>query len=481
MTSSFRKNVLIRIMSTVLFLSIIVLSFSYCFAAQSAQFIDINETDWYYEWVVMAAELGIMNGIGDNLFAPNMPLSRAMMVTILWRLVDSPLVDGKQFIDVYEGSWYHNAVTWAYENGITMGTAENYFSPEEELTRQQMMVFIYRFAKEHELELGYNTEYVWLEALDRYTDRATIADYALDALRWSKTYGLIHTNGEQINATYPATRADVAYSIVSLMRNVINRTAIIPCCLYDTSYNDNTPRFTFYEDGHFAVAVNYGSYIQTIADGTQYYVKEIDGNANGFDTRYAIICDLGNNYNQYNLPVRCFELKQIKDKWYLDYTESDSPLPTGFGVNIPGEGFSEGADFIIVQKDKQRFIDLKKEYNVGDNVFPLPSHFYIDGLQYKSDGRDLKLRFDLGKESARIQFISESGIDFEGVLHYIPSFTEDGEGKTIKYGVELRDKVGNLYAMIYDDSWRGDSWHVWIEPIHETIEVSSDMIVVNIK
>lgn len=111
-------------------------------------FKDVKENDWYYESVKAASEKGLMNGVSSEEFAPDGNVTRAMFVTVLYRMHNQPEVEGNaKFSDVESGSWYEKAVIWASENGIVNGTSEAEFSPDANITREQMATMVYRYAK----------------------------------------------------------------------------------------------------------------------------------------------------------------------------------------------------------------------------------------------------------------------------------------------------------------------------------------------
>jgi len=108
-------------------------------------FIDVNSDDWFYNYVRFAYRNNLMQGISATEFAPNLPTTRAMFVTVLWRLAGSPNIGGEsQFVDVTSGTWYVEAVTWAAENGIVLGVGEDLFAPHTSITREQMGLILYR-------------------------------------------------------------------------------------------------------------------------------------------------------------------------------------------------------------------------------------------------------------------------------------------------------------------------------------------------
>ena len=116
--------------------------------APAEPFPDVDENDWFYDEVVYVYENGLMNGVENNQFAPNTATNRAMLATILYRLAGEPAVSGDlPFTDVAAGTWYTDAVLWAAQNGIVNGLGENAFAPMNTLTREQLVTMLYRYAE----------------------------------------------------------------------------------------------------------------------------------------------------------------------------------------------------------------------------------------------------------------------------------------------------------------------------------------------
>ena len=111
-------------------------------------FTDVREADWFYDDVVYAYENGLFSGTSDTTFSPNASMTRAMLVTVLYRLEGQPTVSGRSgFSDVKLNSYYEDAVTWAADNGIVNGTGATTFSPNANVTREQMAAILYRYAQ----------------------------------------------------------------------------------------------------------------------------------------------------------------------------------------------------------------------------------------------------------------------------------------------------------------------------------------------
>lgn len=167
---------------------------------------DVTAGDWFTSDVIYVTLTGLMNGTGDG-FSPNNNINRAQLVTVLYRMAGQPEVTGENpFTDVPDGQWYTDAVLWAAENGITDGTSETTFSPNDALSREQMATFLYRFAN---FEAGEPIEVTG--DLSGYTDADLVADYAVDAMTWAVGEGVISGIGNNTLAPdNTASRAQMA-------------------------------------------------------------------------------------------------------------------------------------------------------------------------------------------------------------------------------------------------------------------------------
>lgn len=149
-------------------------------------FTDLLSEAWYHESVDFSVNAGLMNGISVCAFAPEGPLSRAMIVSVLYRMEEQPAISGAStFTDVLPEQWYADAVLWATETGLVNGYGDGRFGPEDNVTRQQLVTLFYRYAQYKDLPLTDGA------ALDSFTDAALIAPYAQDACAWGVASGLI--------------------------------------------------------------------------------------------------------------------------------------------------------------------------------------------------------------------------------------------------------------------------------------------------
>ena len=174
-------------------------------------FPDVTEGDWFYDAVRYAYETGLMDGVGDNLFAPNSETTRAQLVTILYRLAGEPEPGGDSgFSDVAAGTWYTDAVAWAAENGIVNGVSETEFAPGKDITREQLATILFRYAEAKGYDVSARAD------LSAYTDADQIQSYAAESVAWAVAEGLIQ--GFEDNTLRPAGNATRAQIATILMR-----------------------------------------------------------------------------------------------------------------------------------------------------------------------------------------------------------------------------------------------------------------------
>ncbi len=152
-------------------------------------------------------ENGLFNGTTESTFAPNGIITRAMMVTVLYRAEGEPeMRDAQWFEDVAKGQWYSDAVAWATFNGITVGYGDGNFGPDDYITREQIAVIMYRYAQYKEYDVTQGGMLV-----REFEDYEAISEYALSAMSWAVNSGLL--NGREDNKLAPqdnATKAEIA-------------------------------------------------------------------------------------------------------------------------------------------------------------------------------------------------------------------------------------------------------------------------------
>ena len=147
---------------------------------------DVSEDDWYYEAIEFVVTNGLFNGTSDTTFSPDKAMTRAMLVTVLYRLEGEPAVTGgDSFTDVKSGQWYTNAVLWASSNSIVAGYGDGRFGVNDTITREQMAAIMYRYAKYKDYSVS------GLANLAGFTDLDKISDWASRAMKWAVAEELI--------------------------------------------------------------------------------------------------------------------------------------------------------------------------------------------------------------------------------------------------------------------------------------------------
>ena len=174
-------------------------------------FVDVAEGDWFYDAVVYAYQNELMDGVGGNRFAPNSETTRAQLVTILYRLEGEPAVSGDlPFTDVESGTWYTDAILWAAQNNIVNGVSDTEFAPGDDLTRQQLVTILYRYAEAKGYDVSASAD------LSGYPDAGQVQAYAQPAMAWAVAENIIQ--GMEDGTLKPAGNASRAQIATILMR-----------------------------------------------------------------------------------------------------------------------------------------------------------------------------------------------------------------------------------------------------------------------
>ena len=165
-------------------------------------FTDVKEDDWFYEAVEYVYNKDIMTGMRKTVFGPAKTLSRAQFAVVLNRMNGAPEVAySEKFPDVPEGEWYTNAVLWANSIGVVKGYQNGYYGPADPITREQMVVMMYRYAK----YMGFDVSES--DSLSRYPDASSVSAWAKDAVKWAVGAGIITGDGGRINPQGKVSRA----------------------------------------------------------------------------------------------------------------------------------------------------------------------------------------------------------------------------------------------------------------------------------
>ena len=181
-------------------------------------FVDVHQNDWFYDAVSYVVENGLMSGMSEDIFAPNMPLTREMLAVILWNLEGNPAPNEvAPFLDVTSDKYYANAIAWANENGIVAGYDNGTYGVGDFITREQFATILYRYAQFK----GYDTTQGGM-AVREFSDYETISDYARPAMAWAMNTGVM--NGMDDGTMMPqgkTTRAEAATMLMNFCENVV--------------------------------------------------------------------------------------------------------------------------------------------------------------------------------------------------------------------------------------------------------------------
>lgn len=186
-------------------------------AAGENPFTDVSASHWAHDDITYVYENDLMNGTDGSLFSPESTTTRAQVVTVLYRLAGQPAADWENpFWDVPASAWFHDAVTWAWENDITGGVSSTHFGAGNAVTREQLATFLYRYAQDQ----GYDTSA--RADLSGYSDAGLVSSYATEALSWANATGLITgTTATTLSPQGSATRAQVATILSRFCQDVI--------------------------------------------------------------------------------------------------------------------------------------------------------------------------------------------------------------------------------------------------------------------
>ena len=184
------------------------------FSGSGLPFADVPSGSWYYDDIAYVYDAGLMTGLTATTFGPNLSTTRGMIVTILWRMENEPAAKhGCPFADVRRGSYYEQAIAWASENGIVTGFDASTFAPDRAITREQLAAILFRFAAYRGMDAV-----TLRENLSSFQDQAAISVYAVSALNWAVSEGLMQGTGDKLEPTGSATRAQVAAMLRRFMQ-----------------------------------------------------------------------------------------------------------------------------------------------------------------------------------------------------------------------------------------------------------------------
>ena len=186
-------------------------------AQKPVEFADVPKNAWYVGAVEYAVQNGLMNGVGGDQFNPEGSMTRAMLVTVLWRFEGEPEAGKNTFSDVPNGQWYTDAVAWAAANGVVNGVGNNRFDPEGKITREQMATILYRYAEKKGIDTGKRAE------LGAFPDAKQVSAYAKDPVQWAVAEKIINGSDGKLLPQGDATRAQVATILMRFIENIVKK------------------------------------------------------------------------------------------------------------------------------------------------------------------------------------------------------------------------------------------------------------------
>lgn len=177
------------------------------------KFLDVfpSVVDWQFEGIKFCYDNGFMQGTGDNIFDPNVQITRGMFATIVYRMAGSPSVSYRQiYPDVSSGIWYSAGITWASQNGIVKGYGNGNFGPNDTITREQAASILQRYAVWRRYNVSARAD------LSKFSDSGRVSSWALNEVSWAVSKGLI--NGKSGSRLAPGDQANRAECAAMLMR-----------------------------------------------------------------------------------------------------------------------------------------------------------------------------------------------------------------------------------------------------------------------
>ena len=181
----------------------------------SGKFVDVNPKEWYHLSVDYVVTHGLFGGTSENTFEPETAMTRAMLVTVLWRYEGQPEAGENTFSDVPSGKWYTNAVAWAAENGVVCGIGNNRFDPDGEITREQVAAILFRYAEMKEFETSKRGD------LSTFPDGSKVGSWAETAMQWAVAEGIINGSDGKLLPQGNATRAQAATILMRFIENIV--------------------------------------------------------------------------------------------------------------------------------------------------------------------------------------------------------------------------------------------------------------------
>lgn len=342
----------------------------------SQQFSDLDLSAWYIPGTDYVIEKGIMNGVGGDRFAPNESTTRAMIVTMLYRVEGEPSVGSEQYFDdVKPGEWFFESVTWAGANEIVNGTAKAVFSPGDLITREQFAAILYRYAqyKKMDVSVGEDTN-----ILD-YEDAPTVSSWAMQSMQWAVGAGVI--TGKTATTLDPkgqATRAEVATMLQRFLVEAEEETVEMEAVYLGVKdYGADTVNKDTKNDFLYRFDVNGTEKIYKIDNGTE--------DENG----------------KYDYPIQ----NKLKEGYQYQITVNGDTVTDA--NEIPGEAVSYTPPVIGTPGT----LTLKNFLQTGLGPVGTTLYIYGGGWDWQDEGSSIQTR-TLGVSSDWVRFFNANDADY---------------------------------------------------------------------
>jgi len=177
-------------------------------------FADVKNGAWYADAIAYVYNKGMMNGTDVGKFEPGATTTRAMLVTMLFRLEGEPAAGAPNFSDVASGQWFSDAIAWASAQGVVNGLEDGKFAPNNAITREQLAVILYRFAQLKGNDVSAKG------SLNGFSDSGSVSGWATEAMQWAVGAGIINGDDGALKPDGNATRAEVAVMLMRYLENV---------------------------------------------------------------------------------------------------------------------------------------------------------------------------------------------------------------------------------------------------------------------
>lgn len=376
-----KKKTIKRICSGILTAALLV---ALCATPASARgFSDVSSNDQYLDAINYVSDNNIMQGTGGSSFSPNATLDRGMLMTVLWRKAGSPYAStsGLPFTDVAAGSYYEEAIAWAYKNGIANGTSATAFSPATKVTREQTAAFLYRYSQKTTTAVNRST------SITGYPDYNNVSSFFRANMEWAIGNGVLKTVNGYLYPKQIMTRKETAYAITAFGTNVERIITQRDNLGFTNTSNNFTESKYYLNTAHFnkvrSLNKSYGGEAQALQFVDQYNSKKWVGSCYGMSAvtvldKYGQIA-YNENYSQsknmygvksspgyaYESAINFYQWIQQLAKWGKSTTSAieainscisaQGPVIFSFWWNVTNEsgGTTEKAHSVIVNSCKK--------------------------------------------------------------------------------------------------------------------------------